>query len=82
MIISIVAAKAHAKEVRIRTDSKLEDVLDFLKVLGIADWNLNSKGTVSLESNGPDLFVALGPLKVVDKKKFLTKAVAWFPHVE
>lgn len=76
MTLSIVVSKAGAKESRISTDTGLKDVLDFFKLLGVADWNLLDKGAVALEFNGSVLFIAVGPLNRVDKKAFLAQAVA------
>ena len=76
MILSIVVSRSGAKDSRINTDSGLEEVLTLLMHLGVADWNLHDKGVVTIESNGLDLFVAVGPLMSVDNMAFLAQAVA------
>ena len=75
MVLSIVISKAEgSKKARITSNSGIDDLLDFLNLLGADGWELYDKGAARLESNGCDLYVAIGPRNYRDRKKFLKQA--------
>lgn len=77
MFLSIAISKAYAdgpKEARITSNSGLEDLLLFLYILGADRWELWDKGASMLESNGPDLYISIGPRNPRDRQKFLEQA--------
>jgi hypothetical protein len=61
MRLCIVISKAGGGEARITSDSDLNDILRFLRLLGVNGWDLSNKGTPKLETNGPHVYVAIGP---------------------
>jgi hypothetical protein len=74
MKLAIVLSKGmENEEVRILTDSPVYDVIRFLKMLGIEKWELDTKGPPRLYYNGPDLYVAVGPLYSREEKCFLRR---------
>ena len=75
MKLVIVASKGLQREVgRVYTDSSLADILVFLGLLGINEWELDMKGDVRLYFNGPELYVAVGPSSSLESKEFLKQA--------
>jgi len=74
MQLSIVISKEGAGEARITSHSCLVDLVHFLNLMGVNNWNMYDKGPARLESNGPDLYVAIGPLIPQDLKIFLKQA--------
>jgi len=79
MVLSLVMSKADGadgpKEARITSNSGIDDLLLFLNLLGVEDWELQDKGSAArLESNGSELYVAIGPCHPRDRNKFLEQA--------
>jgi len=75
MVLSIVISKADGpKEARITSNSELDDILDFMNLLGAEGWEVYDKSDTRLESNGRDLYVAIGPRNSRDRGKFLKQA--------
>ncbi|TSK07829.1 MAG: hypothetical protein FPO08_00500 [Geobacter sp.] len=71
MQLAIVLSKNGAGEARITSTSGVDEIVHFLSVFGVSGWNLYDKGTARLESNGPDLYIAIGPVNSQDVKDFL-----------
>ena len=74
MKLAVVVSKGEQNEVgRIYTDSPVADVLRLLELLGAKEWELTTEGPACLFYNGPDVYVAVGPLSSRDEKSFLKK---------
>lgn len=77
MFLAIAISKANVdgpKEATIVSNSGIENILHFFNVLGTDNWELWDKGASMLESNGPDLYVSIGPRNPRDRLKFLEQA--------
>lgn len=80
MVLSIVISISRAdgpKEGRITSNSCLGDLLHFFTLLGADRWEIYDKGTTRLESNGCDVYVAIGPRHRGDREKFLNQAKSY-----
>lgn len=71
MKLAIVVSKGPENEVgRIYSNSKISDILKFLKLLGVQDWESDTKGRVQVYSNKSDLYLAIGPVDRHDDVRF------------
>jgi hypothetical protein len=69
--LAIVVSKGPDNEVgRICSNSKISDILEFLRLFGVEDWKFDTKGRVQVYSNKSDLYVAIGPVDRHDYMRF------------
>lgn len=71
MQLSIVISKVGAGEARLISSSSLEEILLFLRLLGVSGWGLYDKGASRLEVNESEVYVGIGPNCPADFPRFM-----------
>lgn len=74
MKLVLVISKGKQNDVcRISTESPVSDVIHFLTLLGVENWELDSKASARLYYNGPNYYVAIGPANSSEEADFLKR---------